>query len=218
MYATASVPDVDVPSTRQLLEQARHRALDRLRQECSGLGADGVVGVQVTVSSFYGNGLEFMVTGTAVRALGDIRPSKPFTSDLSGQDFAKLIRSGWMPVSLVMGFGVALRHDDWQLRAQQQSWNNQELVGPTHLVHAVRASARESLASDVRRSGGHTAVLRDMTLNVAEVRCQSGGDDARDHFADAFLFGTALVPIRDRNIDPITRAQPLSIMRLDARP
>jgi uncharacterized protein YbjQ (UPF0145 family) len=211
-YAPSYV--VDVPATRQLIEEARHRALHRLRQECVGLGGDGVVGVQLTVGSFYGNGLEFMAVGTAVRAEGDTRPPRPFTSDLTGQEFVKLIRAGWLPVALAMGVGVAMRHDDWLQLRQQSSWQNQELVGATQLVHAARASARSSLDADVRRHGGRGVVLRDMTLRVAEVSCRRGGDDAHDHFADAFLFGTAIVPLPERDTDPATRQPPLPMLRL----
>jgi uncharacterized protein YbjQ (UPF0145 family) len=214
-YAPAVV--VEVPATRRLIEEARHRALHRLREECVGLGGDGVVGVTLTVGSFYGNGLEFMATGTAVRAYGETRPSRPFTSDLTGQDFTKLVRAGWMPAALVMGVGVVLRHDDWMLRRQQMSWTNQELAGPTELVHAARAGARDALDADVRRHGGHGVVLRDMVLNVSEVSCRRGRDDSRDHLADAFLFGTAIVPLPERDTDPATRTPPLPMLRLDRR-
>src|SRR5690348_10718634 len=43
-------PVVDVPAVRHLLEQARHRAVERMREECAGLGGDGVVGVRLTVT------------------------------------------------------------------------------------------------------------------------------------------------------------------------
>jgi uncharacterized protein YbjQ (UPF0145 family) len=211
-YAPAAV--VDVPATRQLIQEARHRAVHRLREECVGLGADGVVGVRLTVGSFYGNGLEFMATGTAVRASGDVRPAHPFTSDLTGQDFTTLVRAGWLPIALVMGVGVALRHDDWMQRRQQASWTNQELVGATELVHLARMSARASLEADLRRHGGQGVVLRDSTLNISEVRCGRGGDDQHDHFAEAFMFGTAVTPLPERDTDPATRQSPLPMLRL----
>jgi uncharacterized protein YbjQ (UPF0145 family) len=207
-------PVVDVPAVRSLLEQARHRAVERMREECAGLDGDGVVGVRLTVQSFYGNGLEFMAIGTAVRADGPKRPKHPFTSDLSGQDFAKLIRSGWAPVDLVQGVGAVIRHDDWAQRMQQSSWMNQEVVGSTQLVTAARESARESLAKDAAKRGGHTVVLQKMQLNIFETRCAYGGEDAHDHMADAFIWGTAIVPI-----DPKQKRYgfdaPLPMMRLD---
>ncbi len=130
-----------------------------LRTECAGLGGDGVVGVKLTVASFYGNGLEFMAIGTAVSGDGVTKhPKKPFTSDLSGQDFAKLMRAGWVPVDLVQGVGAVIRHDDWAARMQQGSWVNQEIVGSTALITAARAAARESLAKDAAKRGGHSVV------------------------------------------------------------
>jgi uncharacterized protein YbjQ (UPF0145 family) len=185
-----------------------------MRTECDGLGGDGVVGVRLTVRNFYGNGLEFMAVGTAVRADGAQRPRKPFTSDLSGQDFAKLLRGGWVPVDLVLGIGAVIRHDDFGQAMQMRSWQNTELYGMTNLVNAARASAREELAKDAAKRGGHTVVLQDMQLNVFERRCAYGGE-AHDHLADAFLWGTAIAPIGDSADQARAARPPLSMLRLD---
>ncbi|MBO0871672.1 MAG: heavy metal-binding domain-containing protein [Micromonosporaceae bacterium] len=192
-YGPALAPVVPVPATQQLLSQARHRAVQRMTQECEGLGGDGVVGVRLSVRSFYGNGLEFMAIGTAVRADGDKRPGRPFTSDLTGQDFARLIRAGWVPAALVQGVGAVIRHDDFATRSQRMSWTNQELVGPTQLLHAARDAARASLAADARDRGGHTVLLRDMQVQTFRLRCTSG-TEGEDDLADVFLWGTAVVP------------------------
>jgi uncharacterized protein YbjQ (UPF0145 family) len=208
-------PVVDVPAVRQLLEQARHRAVERMRTEASGLGGDGVVGVRLTVRSFYGNGMEFMAIGTAVRADGSKRPKKPFTSDLSGQDFAKLIRAGWVPIDLVQGVGAVMRHDDWTVRMQSSSWSNQELVGSTQLVTAARQAARESMAADAAKRGAHTVVLQDMRLNHFHMRCVNGGQEAHDQLADVFLWGTAIAPIGAKA--PRSAAPPIPMLRLDKK-
>jgi len=211
-YRTA--PVVDVPAVSHLLEQARHRAVERLRTECAGLGGHGVVGVTLTVRPFYENGLEFMAIGTAVAGDGvTTHPKKPFTSDLSGQDFAKLMRSGWVPVDLVQGVGAVIRHNDWAARMQQGSWLNQELVGSTALVTAARAAARESLAKDAAKRGGHTIVLQEMVLNKYETRCSSG-QEGEDNLVDAFIWGTAIAPINAKS-HPRSLAVPLPMLRLD---
>ncbi len=213
--AWSPAPVVDVPAVRQLLEQARHRAVERLRTECAGLGGHGVVGVRLTVKPFYENGLEFLAIGTAIR--GDRvtkHPKQPFTSDLSGQDFAKLLRSGYVPVDLVQGVGAVIRHDDWTQRMQQSSWMNQEMVGSTALVTAARAAARESLAADAAKRGGHSVVVADMQMNIFESRCAYGGDDAHDHLCDAFIWGTAIAPIDAKN-RPRKFEAPLPMLRLD---
>lgn len=203
---------VPVPAIHGVLRGACGRVLDRMRQECAALGGDGVVGVRMRVRSFLGNTREFLVTGTAVRAAGGVRPPAPFTCDLSCQDFAKLVHAGWLPAALVMGVGVALRHDDVSQRLQRWSWQNQELTGWTGLVHAARASARNDLHDDVRRTGAARAVLRDTSLFVTPFTCAL---DGTDRVAEAMLIGTALIPL-GHAADPAA-ARPLTIMRLDRR-
>ncbi|HEY7850276.1 MAG TPA: heavy metal-binding domain-containing protein [Ktedonobacterales bacterium] len=110
--------------------QARELAMSRMEAEADALGADGIVGVRLTVGEFaWGADLaEFMAIGTAVRARqmpteanttanaaaakagapASFRTKfgKPFTSDLSGQEFATLLKAGYRPLGLVMGVSV----------------------------------------------------------------------------------------------------------------
>src|SRR6267154_2411261 len=98
--------------------EARRTAIGRMVAECAELGGHGVVGVRLTIGQFPTGGLEFKAIGTAVSAPGAPRLRPPFTSDLSGQDFAKLVHSGWMPAGLALGITIAARHDDWQTVGQ----------------------------------------------------------------------------------------------------
>jgi uncharacterized protein YbjQ (UPF0145 family) len=205
-WGTASV--VAATGTQQLLNEARHRATARMVQECAALGGDGVVGVRLTIAPFYGNGLEFFAIGTAVRAEGPRRPATPFTCDLTGQDFAKLLRAGWVPVSFVQGVASVMRHNDWQQQSQSRSWTNQEIHGQTALVQAARDQARKALAADAKQSGGHTVLLRDSMLQVFETRCTSA--EGEDHLANMFMWGTAIVPYAKH---PVSE-RPLTMLRL----
>ena len=56
----------------QAMYNARELAMARMRAEADHLAADGIVGVQLRMQSYvWGQGvLEFIATGTAVRALG----------------------------------------------------------------------------------------------------------------------------------------------------
>src|SRR6202042_1451488 len=75
----------------QAMYDARHAAINRMIAECAALGGHGIVGVKLTIGPFPAGGLEFKAIGTAIRAPGARPPRQPFTSDLTGQDFAKLI-------------------------------------------------------------------------------------------------------------------------------
>ncbi len=107
--------------------EARELAMSRMEAEADALGADGVIGVRLTVGKYeWGADLaEFMAIGTAVRtrAKSDYRTKfgKPFTSDLSGQEFATLLKSGHRPLGLVMGVSV---YGAWQ-----NGWDFQRLFG-----------------------------------------------------------------------------------------
>jgi uncharacterized protein YbjQ (UPF0145 family) len=181
---------------RDSLYAARGAAMQRMRNEAARLGGDGVVAVRLTVAPFEGAGLEFRAIGTAVRADGDVRPRQPFTSDLSGQEFAQLLTAGWVPAGLLLRIAVMVRHDDWRTQSQLGAWNwtNQEIDGYTDLVASARAAVRERLRGDCARCGaGATAVVRDMSLRISKRSCTSG-NEAHDHLAEAMLVGTAIVP------------------------
>src|SRR6516164_8937827 len=148
------------------LYEARRTAIARMTAECAELGGHGVVGVSLTIGAFPTGGLEFKAIGTAVRAAAPPL-ERPFTSDLSGQDFAKLFLDGWMPVGLVLGISVGARHDDW-LTVTQTRWGagNTEVNGYTEVVTHTRHDAREQLEKDVARLGADGVVVTTVTTKV----------------------------------------------------
>ena len=112
MVSSSGVMAAFAPLVNTLYE-ARRRAIGRMSAECAALGGHGVVGVSLELGPFPGGAVEFKAIGTAVRAPGGVRLKAPFTSDVSGQEFAKLIMAGVVPVSLVLGISIGRRHDDW---------------------------------------------------------------------------------------------------------
>ena len=198
------------PLVRTMYE-ARRKALSRMTEECQALGGHGVVGVRLTIGGFPAGGLEFKAIGTAVRAPGGAPLLQPFTSDLSGQDFAKLIMAGWVPAALVLGIAIGARHDDW-VTVTQTRWGsgNTEVQGYTDLVNATRHDARHQLEQDVARHGAEGVVLQEMDVRVGEHECpvQEG---RRDHVLEATIIGTAIARFGRRAAPP----PPLAIMSLD---
>jgi uncharacterized protein YbjQ (UPF0145 family) len=193
---------------------ARRAAIGRMVAECAELGGHGVVGVRLTIGGFPSGGLEFKAIGTAVRAPLAPPLRQPFTSDLSGQDFAKLVHSGWMPAALVLGITVAARHDDWRTVGQTRwSAGNAEVTGWTELVNDARHDARHQLDGDVRRIGAEGVVIANMDLRVRERECpaQEGG---RDHIIEAVNIGTAVVRFKSQHAER-NQQSPLAIMSLD---
>jgi len=198
----------------QTMYASRRAAIDRMKAECAALGGHGVVGVRLKIGRFPASGaLEFHAIGTAVRAPGGVPLREPFTSDLSGQDFAKLIHAGVVPVSLVLGISIGARHDDWITRSQTRwSAGNTEVGGYTELVNMTRHDAKVELAADVGRHGAEGVVIQAMDLRVGERECQAQ-EGARDHIVEATFIGTAITHFKRSN-RPAERPS-LAILSLD---
>jgi uncharacterized protein YbjQ (UPF0145 family) len=200
------------PLVRTMYE-ARRAAIGRMTAECTELGGHGVVGVSLTIGAFPAGGLEFKAIGTAIRAPGGRKLAEPFTSDLTGQDFAKLIMAGWVPAGLVLGISIGARHDDW-LTVSQTRWGsgNVEVQGFTDLVNDTRHDARRQLERDVTRHGADGVVVQRMEMRVGEHEC-SMQEGRRDHVVEATIIGTAIAHFgKARRLE---MAPPLAIMSLD---
>jgi len=194
--------------------EARQTAIERMAAECARLGGHGVAGVRLTLGDFALGGVEFTAIGTAVRAPGVACGNHaPFTSDVSGQDFAKLIAMGWVPVGLVLGISIGGRHDDRATSRQARWWSgNTEIAGWTEVVNRCRHDARRELETDVRRLGAEGVVVAAMRLRVRERDCPLTVG-RRDHIVEATLIGTAIARFSHAGRRPA--GPPLAVMSLD---
>ena len=178
--------------------QARQAAIDRMVAECVQLGGHGVVGVRLAKGRIFSlGGPQFTAIGTAVRVPG-VAPGTPpgrrapFTADVSGQDFAKLITAGWVPAGIAQGISIGSRHDDWATTRQARwSFGNAEVAGWTELVNQCRRDARRQLENGVTRLGAEGVVLTTMQMQVRERDCPATVG-CRDHIVEATLTGTAI--------------------------
>jgi uncharacterized protein YbjQ (UPF0145 family) len=202
-----------------VFDTARRTALGRMTAECQALGGDGVVAAALTMAPFIGqpNCLEFKVIGTAVRARGDYRPRHPFTSHLDGQGFAKLLGSGWVPVELLVGMSIGVRHDDYRTQSQAYSWRNVEMSGWSELVHEIRSDARRQLQIQGAKQGGDGVVMADSSLRVWRESCMRArsrnNSEQEDHVAESTMVGTTIARFTVRKQQPRT----LSVMPLGDR-
>lgn len=90
---------------------ARERALGRLRAEAEAAGAEAVIGVKLRASAerlgegSAGYAIDYSVIGTAIRhaqhgRAGAAEGSPPILTELSVADYAKLLRAGVAPVGI----------------------------------------------------------------------------------------------------------------------
>jgi len=190
--------------------QARRAAISRMITECAALGGLGVIGVTLTVGEFAEESLEFKAFGTAIRAPGVAGRGQPFVSDLSGQDFTKLVAHGWVPVGLAMGVAVGYRHDDWLTAGQTRfTAGNVEVTGYSNLVSQMRTDARNELELDLVRMGAEGVVVREMETKISKRRCPIV-PLGHDHVVEATIIGTAIAQFASLPPPPIYGIHKLS--------
>lgn len=203
VYYLATVAGVSCPGTTAALPvarrlyEARRTALDRMATKCARLGGHGIVGAAMQVTEVPSTevtpaAIKFTVAGTAVRASGAAPLARPFTCDLAGPDFAKLIMAGWVPAGIALGISVAGLHDD-MVTTSSGPWGtgNGEVPSYTGLITQARQGARDHLERSVQELGADGVVVSAMTLRVRSDPCHAHAA-AADHFAEAVITGTAL--------------------------
>ncbi len=181
--------NVEMDVLTQAMYTARELAMTRMEEEADLLGADGIVGVRLEVIRHaWGAAMaEFMAVGTAVKAEipGEWKSvgGRPFTSDLSCQDFWTLLRSGHRPMALVMGtcvYHVAHRGiGQWF----KQVFRNAEMTNFTQSLYDARELALDRMQEEA------LGVDSDGIVGVTIEERTYGWDS---HVIEYFAIGTAI--------------------------
>src|ERR1017187_4035206 len=199
----------------QAMYNARELAIARMRAEADHLGADGIVGVQLRMQMYvWGQDvLEFIATGTAVRAMsngGDGAHRAPdgraFTSDLSAQDFFRLLAAGAVPVAFVLGTCVYHIAHQSLMQTLRQTGQNQEMIQFTQGIYEARelALARMQAEAEQAQSSGIVGV------DVAVSNHVWG-----EHATEFLATGTAIRRLSAEHRLPATSPQPTFTLGLD---
>ncbi len=266
-------PGCEITDMTRALYHARELAMNRMEEEAEALGADGIVGVRLTLRlgmnatkqawalyrewqewarttgfprsstmlgsdwenwprvagqmwshycgqlgwaaeppapwmrpraqtsyAFGQNAAEFLAIGCAVRHRGGESyknvHGKPFQSDLSGQDFWTLIRSGYRPVGFVMG-NCVYYVPPMLIRARNKN-QSAELHEYTHSLYDARELATERLqdeAEALQATGivGVTFAEREHSGRFAPWNAGNGALQSGE-VIELFVVGTAVVP------------------------
>ncbi|MDJ0380391.1 heavy metal-binding domain-containing protein [Streptomyces sp. G-G2] len=186
----------------QAMYEARELAMSRMEAEAGALGADGIVGVRLDIEfkEFGSDIAEFIAVGTAVKADGaDPGPGgtwrnnkgKPFTSDLSGQDFWTLIRAGYAPLDMVMGSCVYHVAHQRLGQALSTTGRNVEIEPFTQALYEARELAMSRMQAEGK-------ALEAEGIVAVQLRQHSHSWGA--HTTEFFAIGTAVRPLRDDHV------------------
>ncbi|MGI9007015.1 MAG: heavy metal-binding domain-containing protein [Streptosporangiaceae bacterium] len=197
----------------QAMYGARELAMARMQAEADHLGADGIVGVNLTMQMYaWGQGvLEFVASGTAVRALAGTGAHKApngraFTSDLSAQDFFRLLAAGAVPVAFVLGTCVYHIAHQSAMQTLRQTGQNVEMPQFTQGVYEARELALSRMQAEATQAGSSGIV--GVTV---EVKNHVWGEHATEFLAT----GTAIRRLSDEHRLPETTPKPTFTLGLD---
>jgi uncharacterized protein YbjQ (UPF0145 family) len=179
--------ELDVLS--QAMYSARHLAMTRMEEEADQLGADGIVGVRLEIGRYeWGPSMaEFIAIGTAVKrrdgTLHRAPNGRPFQSDLSGQDFWTLLRTGHRPVGMVMGSCVYHVGRRGPLRTAAQTGRNVELSNFTQALYEARELAMNRMQTEAQELGA---------AGIVGVTLSEKSHGWGSHVIEFFALGTAV--------------------------
>ena len=183
--------NMELERLSQAMYHARELAMTRMEEEADQLGADGVVGVRLDIGRYeWGQDMaEFIAIGTAVKhregVLHRAPNGRPFTSDLSGQDFWTLLRTGHRPVGMVMGSCVYHVAHRGMLQSMAQTGRNVELSNFTQALYDARELAMERMQSEAQEIGAE---------GIVGVDLQEKSHGWGSHTIEFFAVGTAIIP------------------------
>jgi uncharacterized protein YbjQ (UPF0145 family) len=197
----------------QAMYNARELAMARMRAEADHLGADGIVGVNLRMQMYaWGQDvLEFVATGTAVKAMAGTGAhrapdGRAFTSDLSAQDFFRLLAAGAVPVAFVLGTCVYHIAHQSIMQTLRQAGQNQEMPQFTQGTYEARelALSRMQAESAEARASGIVGVSVTVANHVWGA-----------HATEFLATGTAIRRLSEEHRLPETSPKPTFTLGLD---
>lgn len=193
----------------QAMYHARELAMDRMEEEADILGADGVIGVRLIVNQQqWGENLaEFMAVGTAVRNRAGENwrtpDNRPFTSDLSGQEFWTLLQTGYRPVALVMGTCVYHVAHQGFMQMLKRIGRNVEMENYTQALYDARELAISRMQAEAERDGA---------TGIVGTRVDEHNHGWGSHIIEFFSVGTA---VREHVVDHVPPAPNMVLPLVD---
>jgi uncharacterized protein YbjQ (UPF0145 family) len=204
-----TVETAEVENLSKAMRSARQLAMQRVVQQASQLGAEGVVDVRLELEHHVWRGdrqvVKFVAKGTAVASDHSHGPEalksapslrlasgRPFTSDLTAQDFVTLLMAGYRPVLLAMAscvYGL----DPRELRTYRGQ--DAEITSFTQAFFDARETAMSRLQHDIFHElprGSPDAPVGIVGMTVSEATYGGRGSAPIVEFT---ALGTAIAPL-----------------------
>lgn len=220
----------EVRNVGEAMHRCRQAAVDRMRAQAEAVHAEGVVGVRLDVDHHTWRGghtiVRIVALGTAIAVDKEHAPTqfahvpslkvhgRPFTSDLSGQDFVMLLRAGYRPVTLGLG-NCTYEINPQALQNYSMTWQNVEMSEYTNAYMEARETAMERMVHDIFRD--HPSGTEGAPTGIVGMRVEETARVGYFQTVEYTAIGTAIAPlgVDDPRADKTGLPAPYIVVPLD---
>jgi uncharacterized protein YbjQ (UPF0145 family) len=171
----------EVKQFSDMYNRTRHMALERIENEARERGANAVVDILTHIVPFGPGVKEMLMIGTASHhpALGN--PTRPITSELTGEELWNLAKIGYAPLRLVLGTSVYALGFGGGIATFFKSFTRGEVNAVTRLIYEARENCLEHLRADAEAAGADAVVGVKLFI-----------DEIGSSFVEVLAIGTAV--------------------------
>ena len=168
----------EVKEYSSMYNSIRHTALQRLRQEAAGYGANAVVDTQIRMLPYGPGTVELLLTGTSsfhpTLSQGAVPEHQVVTSELSGEELWNLAQIGFVPHQIVMATSVYSLGVAAGIGALFKSVQRGELPEVTRLIYEARENCLELIRQEAQQLGAERVMstrleIREISQGLVEI-------------------------------------------------
>ncbi len=202
--ALKSMSGGEVDSISGMINNTRHKALERLEAEASRVGANCIVDIKTSILPFGPGVKEMVLVGTASHnpALGN--PQRPYTSELTGEELWNLTQLGYQPMRLLMASSVCALGFGGGIKTFLSSFSRGEVDSMTKLIYQARENCVGRIRDEAEEIGADGVLdlklfMHDMPGGMIEILAIGTAFKRNPDVANASPTLPAQAIIRDRS-------------------
>lgn len=202
--AFKSISGGEVDSISGMINNTRHKALERLEAEAIKVGANCVVDIKTSILPFGPGVKEMVLVGTASHnpCLGN--PQRPYTSELTGEELWNLTQLGYQPLRLLMSSSVCALGIGGGIRTFFSSFSRGEVDSMTKLIYQARENCVSRIRNEAEEIGADGVLdlklfMHDMPGGMIEILAIGTAFKRNSDVVNASATLPAQAIIRDRS-------------------
>ncbi len=148
----------EVKEFSDMYNHTRHLALERIEKEALERGANAVVDIHTHILPIDVGAKEMLMVGTASYHPGLGSPTRPATSELTGEELWNLTRMGYAPMRLMLGTSVYSLGFSQGIGAFFKGMARGEVSSVTQLIYEARENCIHHIEKEANEIGADAVI------------------------------------------------------------